>query len=112
MKTCTICKISKKSNEFYSNPGTKDELGSQCKSCDSIERRKKCIEKKKILVDFLGGQCIVCGYKKCLNALDFHHKYDKNFNISSKMKYRLEILLEEIKKCDLLCANCHREKHF
>jgi hypothetical protein len=66
---------------------------------------------KKSAVDMMGGRCAKCGYNSCLDALDFHHRdsSEKEFAIG---KYRkLEDALIELKKCDLLCANCHRETH-
>jgi hypothetical protein len=68
---------------------------------------------KQEAVAILGGKCIICGYDKCIDALDFHHKGDKSFNIARGFSTKLnsEKMLEEIRKCDLLCSNCHRELH-
>lgn len=72
-------------------------------------------ERKKKLVSLKGGQCRLCGYKKSYSALTFHHRDEKIklFNVSGKNLSALDwkILLAEIKKCDLLCANCHAETH-
>jgi len=60
-------------------------------------------------------KCEVCGYNRCSGALDFHHKdiKEKKFNIGqSAHKYGKEIILKEIEKCFVLCANCHRELHY
>jgi len=56
--------------------------------------------------------CAKCGYKKHPAALDFSHKdpKEKDFNISAGRFYSLDRLIKEIEKCDILCANCHREK--
>ena len=46
--------------------------------------------------------------------MDFHHKdpSTKVFEIGSKgYKYSLEKLKEEVAKCDVVCANCHRKIH-
>ena len=60
-----------------------------------------------------GGKCKKCGYKKSLFVLDFHHKNPriKKFNISdAKTKhYPLKEIMKEMKKCDLICKNCHAE---
>lgn len=59
-----------------------------------------------------GAACRLCGYSKCLRALEFHHLYPeaKSFSISGKgITRRLSVQLEEAAKCVLLCANCHRE---
>lgn len=112
MKVCTICKKNKSLMSFYRHPHTKDGFGSQCKQCDTIEKRKIIKEKKKYLVDLLGGKCSKCGYNRSLQALDFHHKdNNKEFELSKNMKKKLSFLEKEAKKCILLCANCHREEH-
>lgn len=112
MKTCSSCKLEKELSSFHKNPNTKSGLGSQCKSCDNAGRRAKTREKKKKLVDMLGGKCQVCGYSKCLEALDFHHvQEDKENAVSSIMKSSFDKILKEAEKCILLCANCHREHH-
>lgn len=61
-----------------------------------------------------GARCEVCGYDKCMEALEFHHlnESDKNFGLSEKGYARSWKRVEkELKKCVLLCANCHREIH-
>lgn len=67
-----------------------------------------------------GGECVICGYSKCLKALEFHHR-DKSTKFKRKGKpicvalmfshYSVDVIKQEIKKCDLICANCHRELH-
>lgn len=53
--------------------------------------------------------CSVCGYNAHAAALDFNHVYgEKLFNVSQDPKVALYKLLEEIAKCEILCANCHR----
>lgn len=60
-----------------------------------------------------GGKCQICGYDKCIDALDFHHRdpNEKEFRIGKGNTMKWEKVLEELDKCDLLCANCHRELH-
>ena len=61
-----------------------------------------------------GAKCEICGYDKCIEALEFHHlcESDKNFGLSEKGYARSWKRVEkELKKCVLLCANCHREIH-
>jgi 5-methylcytosine-specific restriction endonuclease McrA len=74
---------------------------------------KKHRELKRFLVDLLGGKCSICGYNKCLGALDFHHKGYKERAIGELIQNNNKsALIKEAKKCDLLCSNCHREKHY
>lgn len=67
---------------------------------------------KQKVVEFLGGSCAICGYDRCISALEGHHYDDftKEFNISSRKAWSDE-LEAELKKVVLLCANCHREVH-
>lgn len=55
--------------------------------------------------------CLICGEREPI-ALDFHHVDPsiKSFEISSKT-CSLTQLKEEIGKCAVLCANCHRKVH-
>ena len=56
--------------------------------------------------------CIDCGYSKCQQALEFDHLRDKTFMLSGwyGRNHTWEAVLEEIKKCEVVCANCHRER--
>ena len=64
-------------------------------------------------VEYLGGKCNRCGYNNCIAALDFHHKDsdEKEFNITGGNLKSFEKIKSELDKCELLCANCHREHH-
>ncbi len=72
-------------------------------------RRKKL---KLLGVEYLGGKCKICGYNRCVAALDFHHinPKEKEFSISSRSVSEKRLYLE-LDKCILLCSNCHREIH-
>jgi hypothetical protein len=63
-------------------------------------------------IEYKGGQCIRCGYSKSPAALEFHHRdpAQKEFGIAGAGNcVAWEKLRSELDKCDLLCANCHRE---
>jgi hypothetical protein len=70
-------------------------------------------DKKRKLVEYKGGCCEKCGYKKCIDAFDFHHMdpNQKDFGISAK-SYSFERLKKEVDKCILVCKNCHAELHY
>lgn len=78
---------------------------------ESVKKWKK--KRKEILVDYKGGKCEICGYNRCLSALEFHHlnEEEKSFSISSKNIVSIDRYKEEVDKCILVCANCHREIH-
>jgi len=72
--------------------------------------------KRKILcVKKLGGCCSICGYKKNFAALTFHHKYPtkKHFQLDTRSlsNRKLDVVIRELKKCILVCNNCHAELH-
>ena len=65
------------------------------------------------LVKGFGSKCNRCGYDKCFHSLDFHHldPLQKEFSIGTSLANpkKWEILVEEAKKCIMLCKNCHVE---
>ena len=79
---------------------------------NAVKKRRK--ETRLKAIEHLGGKCSRCGYNKYPEVLEFHHKNPsmKDFNVSSKGHCRSwKRVQQEIEKCDLLCANCHREIH-
>ncbi len=102
-----------------------------CSTCKSLRKDRKIIRqqswrtnhsdynknyrlKKKLeAIESLGGCCCLCGYDKCPAALEFHHldPSQKEFSFSSSSR-RYTNLEEELSKCILVCANCHREVHY
>lgn len=64
------------------------------------------------LIEYKGGKCEICGYDKCVRAMEFHHldTEKKDFTISSK-SLSFEKLKMEADKCILVCSNCHCEIH-
>lgn len=75
-------------------------------------RRKRIISE---IMQLLGNKCVVCGYDRCQRALEVHHidPTKKNFSVSNGVRDAVShvVMIEELKKCTLLCANCHREYH-
>jgi len=53
--------------------------------------------------------CAKCGYNTHPAALDFNHvRGEKSFGVGQDPKIAMHKLLDEISKCEILCANCHR----
>lgn len=113
---CKICNktLTGKQIKFCSNI---------CKCKDSNHRiqnyqsqQKRGIERKLAFIKDKGGQCEICGYKKNMAALCFHHINPKEKRISLDLRSfsnnNIKILSEEVNKCQLLCANCHAETHY
>ena len=85
-----------------------------CKKCACEATQRRRIKVKKIAIEYKGGKCEICGYDKCVSALEFHHidSTKKDFGISEKGYTRsFTKIKEELDKCILVCANCHREIH-
>lgn len=61
----------------------------------------------------MGDKCSLCGYDKARTALELHHlnSDEKEFTVGQCLNRAWDTLHEEIKKCVLVCANCHREIH-
>lgn len=84
----------------------------RCRRCryEAVTDRRRRV--KAILVEEAGGRCELCGYDRFLGALQFHHRdpATKAFNVSLNGHARaLDRCREEVRKCALLCANCHAE---
>jgi hypothetical protein len=69
------------------------------------EQRKPVLDKLKT-----DRGCDRCGYAAFAGALEWDHRPDqvKAFTVSSSWSRKWEVIMAEIAKCDLLCANCHR----
>jgi len=70
---------------------------------------------KQRIVNAFGGSCAICAYKKCLASLALHHldPAEKDFSFgriraNPRSWFRM---VKELRKCVLLCHNCHDEVH-
>lgn len=83
----------------------------RCAQCNSERVMKRQKELKIMAVELKGGCCSVCGYDKCIYALEFHHT-DPSIKEFTPNKITSWTKLEkELKHCILVCSNCHREIH-
>lgn len=115
LKICPICK-----KQFYTNTN----IRIYCYECSPLQsdgsaeyQKTKQRAIKHQLVLYKGGKCEQCGYDKCEGALQFHHKnpLEKEFALSQinlSKELDMDSLYKEVDKCELLCANCHAEKHY
>lgn len=86
--------------------------GFRCAQCrvDHVSDKRRRLKRQ--LVMEAGGRCRLCGYDRCLAALQFHHidPAAKQFAMSARGLARsLAAARAEADKCVLLCANCHAE---
>lgn len=76
--------------------------------CNHVKKRKN------DLISIFDSKCCICGFDSFQEGLDFHHvnPKEKSFSFGSQAPTKaLEKQLEELRKCILVCANCHRGIH-
>ena len=76
----------------------------------AIKRNREWVAKYK-----QGLKCKFCKESRAL-CLDFHHKDPKTkkakVSLLVSSSYSLAVIQAEIKKCEVVCANCHRVLHY
>jgi len=81
----------------------------------SISRsKKKRIENWDKIFEYFGGRrCMICGVELEEPVYELHHhdQEGKETNLSSIMHHSWEKIEKELRKCILLCSNCHRVCH-
>ena len=131
-KRCSMCKQWKPLEEFHRNRARKDGRQHACKPCniarnqrwyrenpqvrlertDEYNRRRKRHLQELLLAYLHEHPCVDCGESDPV-VLDFDHvRDDKVANVSMMVlrKRPWSVILEEIAKCEVRCANCHRRK--
>lgn len=132
-KACSSCKQEKSVEDFHYDRSGKHGRAAYCKECANKKARehhsKRSLEwrkerrnsankinkdNKEKAVSLLGGKCFDCGNTFPLACYDFHHldPSEKEGNPSSFLNKSHEKMIAELSKCVLLCANCHRIRHF
>jgi hypothetical protein len=130
-KQCSKCGKIKSINDFNIKKTTKDGYQYSCKECnksylkDHYSKNKEYnIQKTKKYKDDI--KSFLDGYKKNLKCekcsetdiacLDFHHlncsEKDFEIGIAVSRGYSIDKIKQEIEKCVILCANCHRKLHY
>lgn len=131
MKTCCTCHIELDESNFNKNKSRKDGLNSICRICsnarskryyqENTEKHKEVIGKRNKIIrkelirkvnEIKAAGCSFCSEKEVC-CMDFHHLSNKEDNIANMLRVgrKFSDIEEEIKKCVLLCANCHRKIH-
>lgn len=115
-KVCIKCEKIFPLEEFYKRKNKKTTLKnphySYCKKCIMKYNSERAAKNKLQAVIYLGGECQKCGYRKCLAALEFHHREsEKKEHTIAHWKAPFSKMKTELDKCQLLCSNCHREIH-
>lgn len=115
-KKCTKCGQILPLDQFNWRDKSKGTRRSECKFCHSSFMKQKYQEKQQA-VEELKSQCACakCGDSRSY-VLDYHHidPSIKEANVARMLSNRsnIEAINQEIDKCIVLCANCHREFHY
>ena len=80
-------------------------------SYENLKKSRKILKERIVYV--MGERCAICGYSRCKKALEVHHldPSQKEFGIAQNANLSWEKVKNELVKCVLVCANCHREIH-
>ncbi|MBL5840876.1 hypothetical protein I4U30_21560 [Enterobacter asburiae] len=131
MKHCPRCKQDKPFEMFYKNKSKKDGYQGFCKECkkkidndqyaNNPKRKMAINERSERIRTFhrllmrrykrMKG-CLLCNEKEPV-ALDLHHldPEQKDMSPAEMVSFNSERFKAEIRKCVVLCANCHRKVH-
>lgn len=117
MRVCGSCKQEKDESEFSNH--------TYCKPCKSAYNKAHYEENKQTyrdtvkktkarrrehIRDIKDVPCMDCKVKYPFYVMEFDHRSDKDFTIGRKFYLSLQTVQAEIDKCDIVCANCHRER--
>lgn len=130
-RRCSKCGEKKPPDEFNYKNRQSGLLHSYCRSCDNAANKEWYAEnrdaakkriyarKREVRAENISklsklktdAGCIDCGYSGHAEALDFDHISGEKKDAVSRLAsqgYSWEVLEEEIAKCEIRCANCHR----
>lgn len=113
-KFCPKCETMKPLSDFHTRKRRGGTEGhSYCKDCLYEYQHRRWVERKREVINLLGGKCQICDYDRCLSGFDLHHRdaSEKEAGWGIIQKWSWPRLLKEVEKCDLLCCRCHRELH-
>lgn len=116
---CLRCKQYKSKDNFYKNPNRPTGYDFICKECRRKAYQERYKETKMALIERFGNKCAICGKTFPWYAYDFHHKegekkerkISRYTRLTMKHLETLPDFEEELKKCILVCAICHRKLH-
>lgn len=132
MKTCSLCKIEKPFTDFNRNVRKSDGLQTHCRDCGIVRskayyaanpekhklatndiRRELRMRNRQYVLDYLKTHpCVDCSERDPI-VLEFDHvKGCKSADIAQLIgkASSTSVIEEEIAKCEVRCANCHRKR--
>ena len=127
LKTCSQCSVEKPIAEFNFRHRAAGVRHSYCRDCgrrlthNHYTRRKRLYldrnlraynERREMVLKAKSRPCADCGIQYPYYVMDFDHRdgASKRFSLHSVHSVTKRAILSEIEKCDIVCANCHRER--
>ena len=129
-KRCGRCGETKPAESFNWRRKERGQRDNMCRPCRAMykhehysanklryiaqaaeSKRRLRLQRTAWLLDYFASHpCCDCGESDPV-VLDFDHRGDKTFEIAAALTYkRWDVILAEIEKCGVVCANCHRRR--
>jgi len=116
LRKCVRCGISAVTIDdlelFTIHPQAKHGRSNLCKKCKYKYAYNRLLGLKKRINDLKNKPCLDCGNSYPPECMDFDHVRGKKLFRVSRGIWRTgwSTTMKEIKKCDLICSNCHRTR--
>jgi hypothetical protein len=128
-KTCSKCKVSKSISEFNFKQTASGLRQSYCKECGKVLTRnhyrknkrqyldrnvRSYMKRRELVRQMKSRACADCGIQYPFYVMDFDHREGerKEYELNRIDRMTIRAILSEIKKCDVVCANCHRVRTY
>ena len=114
---CSRCRLIISISNFYKQNCHKKKVMTYCKPCFNAKVQERWVRRKIKVIQLLGSECRDCKLnidQSHYSVFDLHHRdpHIKRFNWTKLRLLKWTTVCEEINQCDLLCANCHRIRHY
>jgi hypothetical protein len=114
-KVCTKCKVDKDIHEFYPRSEySEGTVRSECKACHAIRMYSMKQGRLHKIHALKAKPCADCGVQYPYWVMQFDHLRDKQFNMNELKRgsanYNKSV--DESKKCEVVCANCHATRTY
>lgn len=118
---CRACKVKGKRNPMSGKKSWNHINGNRARECNLEYLAKVRRDRKKQILLMMGNKCAHCGAENLPMCCYHMHHVDpetKVFSIMSKLNENrlfandMEIMRQEMEKCDLICKNCHCIEHY
>lgn len=131
-KRCCVCQVEKPFEDFNRRAASPSGYQGKCRQCSKAASKKHYEEspkyyqqkarnrkldiKAEVSILKQGKPCVDCGGVFHPVAMDFDHRDPKGkvggIATLASRSWSLDRILDEVAKCDLVCANCHRVRTY